>query len=70
MPDTTDLIDALAKNREVLERLLETTQDMLILQALETGIAVHAVKTLVGVRTDRVSRISKLRSKVSSKAAN
>jgi hypothetical protein len=70
MADTEDLVNALSKNREVLERLLETTQDMFILQALETGMAVHPVKTLVGVRTDRVTRISKLRSKVRTKTGD
>jgi hypothetical protein len=56
---------------ELLERMLETTQDMFILQALESGMAVHPVKTLVRVRTDRVTRISKLRPKKSpAKAAN
>lgn len=61
--DTRELIGALRKNAEVLERLLETTKDMFILQALEAGFAVHPTKTLVGVQTDRVIRISKLRPK-------
>jgi hypothetical protein len=70
MADTEDLVDALDKNREALERLLETTQDMFILQALEAGMAVHPVKALVGVSTDRVTRISKLRPRASSKPSN
>jgi len=48
---------------KMLERLLTTIQDLLILQALESGMAVHPIKTMVGVRTDRVTRISKLRPK-------
>jgi hypothetical protein len=36
---------------------------MFILQALEAGFAVHPTKALVGVQTDRVTRISKLRPK-------
>jgi hypothetical protein len=63
MADTEDVVTALSKNRDVLDRLLETTQDMFILHALESGMAVHPVKALVGVSTDRVTRISKLRSK-------
>lgn len=63
MADVEDVVDALAKNHAMLERLLETTQNMLILQALEAGMAVHPVKTLLGVSTDRVTRISKLRPK-------
>jgi hypothetical protein len=70
MADREDLVDALSKNREVLERLLETTQNIFILQALEAGMAVHPVKALVGVSTDRVTRISKLRPKTASKAGN
>lgn len=56
---------------ELLERMLETTQDIFIFQALESGMAVHPVKVLVRVQTDRVTRISKLRPKKSpAKAAN
>ena len=56
---------------ELLERMLETTQDMFIFQALESGMPVHPVKALVRVQTDRVTRISKLRPKKSpAKAAN
>jgi len=51
------------KVAELLERLLETTQDMFIFDALESGMAVHPVKALVRVQTDRVTRISKLRPK-------
>src|SRR5260370_1429048 len=54
---------------ELLERLLDTTQDMFILQALEAGMAVHPVKTLLGVSTDRVTRVSKLVPKRSRKNA-
>jgi hypothetical protein len=70
MAETADLVDALSKTREVLGRLLETNQNMLILQALEAGLGVHAVKSLVGVSTDRVTRISKLRPKMPSKTSN
>ena len=61
--ETQELIGALNKNTEILERLLETTKDLFILQALEAGLAVHRTKALVGVQTDRVTRVSKLRPK-------
>lgn len=51
------------KLHDLIDRLLVTTQDMFIFQALEAGMAVHSVKSMVGVRTDRVTRISKLRPK-------
>jgi len=70
MADKQDLVDALKKNREALVRLLETAQNMFILEALESGMAVHAVKALVGVSTDRVTMISKLRPKASSKPSD
>lgn len=47
----------------LLDRLLVTTQDMFIFQALESGMAVHPIRTMVRVSTDRVTRISKLRPK-------
>ena len=51
------------KTAALLDRLLVTTQDMFIFQALESGMAVHPIKTMVRVNTDRVTRISKLRPK-------
>jgi hypothetical protein len=63
MADTEDLVKALSKNREVLERLLETTQDMFILQALEAGITAENVRALVGVDKVRVNRVSTVRRK-------
>ena len=47
----------------LLDRLLVTTQDMFIFRPLESGMAVHPIKTMVRVSTDRVTRISKLRPK-------
>jgi hypothetical protein len=46
---------------DVLTRLLETTQDLFIFQALESGLSVQSVKGLVRVETDRVTRVSKIR---------
>lgn len=55
----------------VLARLLETTQDLLIFQALESGLPVQSVKTLVRVQTDRVTRVSKIRgTRVQKKASS
>ena len=45
---------------ELLERLLETTQDLFIFQALQSGMKVRTVKSLLRVNTDRVTRISKV----------
>jgi transposase-like protein len=56
-------VEAVSKNTETLERLLETTQDLFILQCLQLGMPVHPVKRLVGVSTDRVTRISKVQRK-------
>src|SRR6185369_4656203 len=52
-----------SKVAALLDRLLITTQDMFIFQALESGMTVHPIKTMVRVSTDRVTRISKLRPK-------
>ncbi len=46
---------------EVLTKLLETLQDLLIFQALESGLSIRSVKSLVRVDTDRVTRVSKIR---------
>lgn len=61
--DDDALVEAVSKNTEALERLLETTQDLFILQCLQLGMAVHPVKRLLGVSTDRVTRISKVQRK-------
>jgi hypothetical protein len=61
--DDSALVEAVSKNTEVLERLLETTQDLFILQCLQLGMGVHPVKRLLGVSTDRVARISKVQGK-------
>lgn len=61
--DDDALVEAVLKNTEALERLLETTQDLFILQCLHLGMAVHPVKRLLGVSTDRVTRISKVQRK-------
>lgn len=63
MGETEELIEALTKNTEAIDRLLETTQNLFIFQALEAGLPVHPTKSIVGVSTDRVTRISKLRPK-------
>lgn len=48
---------------DLLDRLVSTTQDAFILQALEAGISVRQIASMVRVNTDRVTRISKLRPK-------
>jgi len=53
---------------KTLERLLETTQDLFIFQALGSGLSVNTIKGLLQVNTDRVTRVSKLRSKKVAKA--
>jgi hypothetical protein len=50
------------KAAQLLERLLETTQDLFIFQALQSGMKVHTIKKLLRVNTDRVTRVSKIRS--------
>ena len=44
---------------EKLDALLWVTQDLLILQLLQAGIAAGDVRKIVQVNTDRVSNISK-----------
>ena len=64
MAETEELVAAIKKNTNALERLLETTQDLFILQCLQLGMAIHPVKSLLGVSTNRVTRISKPHQKV------
>ena len=54
-------MDDTVRVAQVLAKLLETTQDLFIFQALESGLSVQSVKTLVHVDTDRVTRVSKIR---------
>jgi hypothetical protein len=49
-----------AKTPELLKRLLETTQDLFIFQGLQAGLKGDAIKSLLRVNTDRVTRVSKL----------
>jgi hypothetical protein len=51
------------KTNELLERLLQTTQDLFIFQALEAGLKSKTIKGLLRVNTDRVTRVSKIRGK-------
>jgi hypothetical protein len=51
------------RTNELVEKLIETTQDLFIFQGLESGLTTDAVRQLVRVNTDRVTRISKLRPK-------
>ncbi len=44
----------------LLKRLLETTQDLFIFQALQSGLGGETIKNLLRVNTDRVTRVSKL----------
>lgn len=44
----------------LLKRLLETTQDVFIFHALESGLSISTIKALLNVNTDRVTRISKI----------
>lgn len=48
---------------DLLDRLVSTTQDAFIFQALEAGVSVRQITSMVRVNTDRVTRISKLRPK-------
>jgi DNA-directed RNA polymerase specialized sigma24 family protein len=54
--DKSELVD-------LLDRLVSTTQDVFIFQALEAGMSVRQIASMVRVNTDRVTRISKLRPK-------
>jgi len=53
---------------KTLERLLETTQDLFIFQALGSGLTAKTIKGLLQVNTDRVTRVSKLRGQKVAKA--
>jgi hypothetical protein len=70
MSDDNKAAQMLERILKPMERLLETTQDMFILQALESGMTVRTVKNLLSVDTDRVTRVSKLRPKKSGKKAD
>jgi hypothetical protein len=70
MTDDKQIAEALERLVKPIERLLETTQDMFIYQALESGMTTRTVKSLLGVDTDRVTRVSKLRPKKAEKTAN
>jgi hypothetical protein len=48
------------KTELILKRLLETTQDIFIFESLRSGISGEAVKGVLRVDTDRVTRVSKL----------
>jgi hypothetical protein len=51
------------KTHELLEQLIETVQDLFILQALNAGANLEPLRKHVGVGKERVTRVSKLRGK-------
>lgn len=48
------------KSAQTIKRLLETTQDVFIFQALKSGVSGEVVKSLLRIDTDRITRVSKL----------
>ncbi len=48
------------KTAQALKRLLETTQDVFIFQALKSDVSGDVVKSLLRIDTDRITRVSKL----------
>jgi hypothetical protein len=48
---------------ELLERLIETTQDLFIFLALEAGVRNEQIRGLLRVDRRRISRVSKIRPK-------
>lgn len=63
MTDSERLLEAVNKNTAVVERFLATSQDQFILLCLQGGMGVHSIKGLLGVSTDRVTRVSKIQKK-------
>lgn len=53
---------------DLLEKLLETTQDLFIFQALGSGCTIDQIRTLLRVDQRRVIRVSKIRGKRAEKA--
>lgn len=51
------------RQTELLEQLLETTQNLFILQALEAGVKSVDVRALLRIDKHRVSSVSKIRKK-------
>jgi hypothetical protein len=48
------------KTDQTVKRLLETTQNVFIFQALRSGVSGEVVKSLLRIDTDRITRVSKL----------
>ena len=59
---STDKADQ--KMLESATNLLETTQDIFIFQALQSGLTKQVIRELLQVDGGRVTRVSKIRSKV------
>jgi hypothetical protein len=51
------------RQTELLEQVLETIQNLFILQALEAGVTSEDVRKFMRIDKDRVSRVSKIRKK-------
>jgi hypothetical protein len=56
-------VNADQKTADLLERLLETTQDIFIFQALESRLTKDTIGSLLRVNSDRITRVSKIRPK-------
>ena len=48
------------KTADLLEKLIETTQDIFIFQALGSGLTTETVRSLLRVNNDRITRVSKI----------
>lgn len=51
------------RQTELLEQVLETIQNLFILQALEAGVTSEDVRKFMRIDKHRVSRVSKIRKK-------
>jgi hypothetical protein len=48
------------KTADLIEKLVETTQDIFIFQALGSGLTKETVRRLLRVNNDRITRVSKI----------
>ncbi len=54
-------VNADQKTADLLEKLVETTQDIFIFQALESGLTKDTIRSLLRVNNNRITRVSKIR---------
>jgi hypothetical protein len=52
-----------SRQEQLIEQLLETTQNLFILQALEAGAKLEDIRALLRIDKHKVARVSKIRKK-------